>query len=137
VAGQWDAFLAGAPVAVSHFAITLALLTLGVAAYVAITPHRELQLIRAGNSAAALSLAGVVVSLALPLSVSMSESLGLLEIVLWGLAALVGQIFVFWVLDKLLRNLPKRIEQGDMAAAIALCGAKLAIGIVGAAALTN
>jgi putative membrane protein len=134
---QWESFLTGAPVAISHFVITLALLGIGVAAYVAITPHNEIKLIRQGNRAAALSLGGVTVSLALPLSVSMAESLALFEIVLWGLSALIGQLGVFFVLDALLRGLPKRIEQGEIAAATILVATKLAIGIVGAAALTN
>ena len=41
-----QSFLAGAPVLFSHFTITVAMLAVGVLAYVWITPHAEFELIR-------------------------------------------------------------------------------------------
>ena len=63
-----QAFANGFPIALMHIAVTVAILFIGVTVYVLMTPHREIALIREGNSAAALSLGGVLVGLAIPLS---------------------------------------------------------------------
>ena len=59
-----QAFANGFPIALMHIAVTVAILFVGVTVYVLMTPHREIALIREGNSAAALSLGGVLVGLA-------------------------------------------------------------------------
>jgi putative membrane protein len=132
-----QSFLSGAPVLIGHFATTIALLAAGVGVYMAITPHNELRLIRAGNLPAALSFAGMVVGLALPLSASMAASFTFLEVVVWGVFALIGQIAVFFAVDRVFGDLSRRIEAGEMAPAVVLVGTKLAVAIVGAAALSG
>lgn len=131
-----QSFLAGFPVFIAHFALTIALLVVGISLYVLITPHREMQLIRAGNTAAAISLGGVLIGLGLPLAVSMANSVTLFDVLVWGVVSLALQLVTFFVIDFLLRGLPKRIEEGEVASAIFLAGAKLAVAMVMAAALT-
>ena len=132
----FQSFLAGFPVFIAHFALTIALLVVGITLYVLITPHREMQLIRAGNTAAAISLGGVLIGLGLPLAVSMANSVTLFDVLVWGVVSLALQLVTFFVIDFLLRGLPKRIEEGQVASAIFLAGAKLAVAMVMAAALT-
>ena len=132
-----QSFVSGAPVLIGHFAATLALLAGGVAVYMAITPHNELKLIRAGNIPAAVSFAGMVIGLALPLAASMAASFSFLEVIVWGVFAVIGQIAVFFVVDRLFGDLSRRIEAGEMAPAVVLVGTKLAVAIVGAAALSG
>ena len=48
-----QSFLTGFPILLLHFSVTLAMLGLGVWIYMLITPYHELDLIRAGNEAAA------------------------------------------------------------------------------------
>lgn len=131
-----QSFLAGFPVFLSHFALTVALLIAGVAAYVLVTPHKELRLVREGNSAAAISLAGVVMGLGLPLGVSMANSVTVYDVLIWGLVALVLQLVTFFVIDVLLRGLPKRIEDGELAPAIFLAASKVSVAVITASALT-
>jgi len=131
-----QSFAAGFPVFIAHFALTVALLIAGVAVYVMVTPHREMRLVREGNAAAAVSLAGVVIGLALPLGVSMANSVTVYDVLVWGVVALIIQLITFFVIDFLLRGLPKRIEEGQVAPAIFLAAAKLGVAIVTAAALT-
>ena len=50
-----QSFLAGFPVLLLHFAVTLAMLAAGIAIYQLVTPYHELRLIRDGNTAAAVS----------------------------------------------------------------------------------
>jgi len=130
-----QSFLSGAPVLIGHFATSLALLAGGVAIYTAITPHNELRLIRAGNIPAAVSFAGMLVGLALPLSASMAASFTFLEVVVWGVFALIGQIAVFFAVDRVYGDLSRRIEAGEMAPAVVLVGTKLAVALIAAAAL--
>jgi putative membrane protein len=113
-----------------HAGFTLGLLALGATVYVLLTPHREISLIRAGNTAAAVSLGGVLVGLAIPLGVSLLVSLSLVEIAIWGAATLVVQLLVFRLADLMLRGLSARIAAGETAAAAFLASAKLATAII-------
>jgi putative membrane protein len=129
------AWAVGFPLTLLHTAVTLVILVVGGAVYALVTPHREIQLIRDGNAAAALSYGGVLVCLAIPLAVSLRASTSVLEIALWGLPTIAVQLLVFWITDLLLHGLPQRIKDGEVAAAALLVGAKLAGAIVFAAAV--
>ncbi|MFM8819139.1 MAG: DUF350 domain-containing protein [Phenylobacterium sp.] len=131
------AFAAGFPVALLHAVATLTILVAGAAMYVALTPHREIALIREGNSAAAVSLSGVLLGMALPLSAAMTVSASVLEVILWGAPTVVFQLLVFRLVDLLLKGLPERIQHGEMSAAALLTGAKLASAVVLAAAVAG
>ena len=132
---ELQAWAAGFPVTLLHVGVTLGILVLGSALYALLTPHREIQLIREGNSAAALSFGGVLVGLALPLAFAMAASTSLLEIALWGATTTAVQLALFWVTGLLLHGLPQRIKEGEMAAAALLVAAKLAVAAILAAAV--
>jgi putative membrane protein len=132
-----QAFAAGFPVTLLHAGLTFGLLIAGAAVYAVLTPHKELALIRAGNTAAGVSLGGVLVGLAIPLGVSLAVSITLLEIVLWGVATILVQLFVFRLADLLLQGLPARIAAGETASAALLVSAKLATAIILACAVAG
>lgn len=132
-----QSFLAGFPVLVLHFAVTLAMLAAGVAIYHLITPYHELRLIRDGNTAAAVSIGGAIVGLAIPLAVCMATSVSVWDIVIWGVVTLLIQLLAYRIGDALVRDLPRRIEAGEMGAAILVLAIKLAIALVNAAAVTG
>lgn len=134
---EMQAFATGFPTTVAHLAVTLALMLAGAVVYVRLTPWKELELIRQGNSAAAVALAGVMVGLSIPLAVSLSVSASIKDILLWGMATVVLQLLAFRAVDGLLNGLPQRIRDGEMAAATLLVGAKLATALILAAALTG
>jgi putative membrane protein len=131
------AFAAGFPLALLHAAATLGILVAGAALYVVLTPHKEIQLIREGNAAAAVSFGGVLMGLALPLAAAMTASASLLEIVMWGAPTIVVQLLVFRLVDLLLKGLPERIQHGELSAAALLAGGKLASAVVLAAAVAG
>jgi putative membrane protein len=132
-----QAFATGFPLTLLHAGVTILILFLGALAYVMLTPHKEITLIRDGNAAAAVSLSGVLVGLAIPLSVSLNASTSLIEIAVWGASTVVVQLLVFRVVDLMLRGLPQRIQEGETAAAALLVGAKLATAIILAAAVAG
>jgi putative membrane protein len=129
-----QAFAAGFPIFLAHSGVTVAILFAAAALYVLLTPHKEITLIREGNAAAAISLAGVLVGLAIPLAASLKASTNVIEIGLWGAVTVVVQLLVFRLTDLILRGLPKRIQEGEISAAALLVGAKLATALVIAAA---
>src|SRR3982074_1178193 len=79
-----QAFATGFPVTLLHAGVTVTILFAAAAVYVMLTPHKEITLIRDGNTAAAVSLGGVLVGLAIPLAVSLKASTTLIEPALWG-----------------------------------------------------
>jgi putative membrane protein len=132
-----QAFATGFPVTLLHASVTLVMLILGTTLYALLTPHKEITLIREGNSAAALSLGGVMVGLAIPLAISLTASTSVVEIMIWGAATIAVQLLVFRVTDMVLKGLPERIQEGEVAAAALLVGAKLATALILAAAVAG
>jgi putative membrane protein len=130
-----QAFATGFPLFLAHSGVTMLILIAGAAAYVLLTPHKEITLIREGNAAAAVSLGGVLLGLAIPLAVSMRASANVIDIGLWGASTVVVQLLVFRLVDIILRGLPRRIQEGELAAAALLVGAKLSTAVIVAAAV--
>ncbi|HTX49576.1 MAG TPA: DUF350 domain-containing protein [Caulobacteraceae bacterium] len=130
------AWASGFPITLLHVAVGLAILMIGASLYALLTPHREIQLVRDGNPAAALSFGGVLVGIALPLAFALSASTSVLEIALWGFTVTAVQLALFWVVDLVLQGLPQRIREGEIAAAALLVAAKLAVAAILAAAVT-
>ncbi len=96
-----------------------------------------MQLIRAGNLAAATSFSGAILGLAIPLAFCMATSVSVIDIIIWGFVALVIQLLTFRLADILLRGLPKRIEDGEMGAAILVAAVKLSVALINAAAIAG
>ena len=132
-----QAFAAGFPVTLLHLVVTLALLFAGAGVYIMLTPQREVALVRAGNLAAAVSLGGILLGLAIPLAASLKASANLIDLTLWGVAALVVQLLISRLTDLVLHGLSKRIEHGELAAATLLAVVKVATGIILGAALSG
>ncbi|MBS40876.1 MAG: hypothetical protein CMM83_04030 [Rhodospirillales bacterium] len=132
-----QSLLNGFPTLLLHFSVTMAMLGIGIWVYQLITPWDEIKLIRQGNSAAASSFAGAILGLAIPLAFCMATSVGLLDIILWGLVALVIQLLAFRLADLLLKDLPKRIEADEMGASILVIAVKLSVAFINAAAIAG
>ena len=137
VTPEVQAFATGFPITLLHAGVTVLMLLLGAGLYALLTPYKDLQLIREGNSAAALSLGAIFVGLALPLSMSLASGVTTLDIVIWAVAVIAVQLLVFRLVDIALRGLPKRIAAGEMAAAAFLAAIKLATAIILAAAVAG
>jgi len=135
--GAIQSFVAGIPFLLTHFGITVIILVVGVFIYMKITSHDEMALIKEGNTAAAVSLSGAILGLALPLAVCMANSVNAYDIIIWGVVALLIQLITFWIIDLWLRGLSERIEKGEVGTAILLVSVKLAVACVNAAAVSG
>lgn len=134
---ELQAFASGFPNALLNAGVALLILMLGAAVYALLTPHREIQLIREGNAAAAISFGGVLLGLSIPIAAALSHSTSVMEMAIWGVASLAVQLLVFRLTDMMLRGLPQRIQEGELSAAALLVGAKLAVALILAAAWTG
>jgi putative membrane protein len=132
---ELEAWATGLPIMLLHVGAILVILGLGAALYAFLTPYREVALVREGNSAAAVSFGAVLASLALPLAFAMAASTSLLELLLWGATTTIVQLFLFWLTDLIFAGLPQRIRDGDVAAAVLMAAAKLAVAAVLAGAV--
>lgn len=127
---------AGLPSFLLFAAAALVLVALFVVIYIRVTPHAEIALIRQGNTAAAVSFGGAVLGFALPLAQAISQSVNLLDLAIWAVVALVVQLIVFGIATFLLGGAARKIEAGDMAAALLLAFVAVAGGILNAACMT-
>ncbi len=127
----------GLPVLLLHFAVTIVLLAVAMYAYLMITPFREHYLIIHGNVAAGLLFAGAIVALALPLAAMLAKADFLIDLVIWGIVALLIQLLAFGIACLFVRDLRHQIEAGNVSVAIALVGGQLAVAIINAAAVSG
>lgn len=127
----------GLPVLLVQLATALALLVAGVAVYTRITPFDERRLVAEGNAAGGLTLAGSIVALAIPLAATLATSAFVLDILLWGVVALILQLVAFAVATLLIRDLRGQIESGNVASAAALVGVQLGVAVINAAAMAG
>lgn len=103
--------------------------------YVLLTPWKEFALVREGNAAAGLALAGAIAGLAIPIASCLASSVTLVDLVIWGVVSLLLQLLVYRLVDVLLTDIPKRIEKQEAGAAIVLISAKLSSAMILAAGL--
>lgn len=130
-----QSFVKGFPAFLLHGGVTLGLLIAGCIVHVLLTPMKEMRLIRTGNVSAGISVAAVIVGLAVPMSACLATAATVYDILIWGVVAILLQLLAFRVADLLLRDLPKRIERDEVGAALVLAAVKLAAAMVMAAAL--
>jgi putative membrane protein len=119
-----------------YFGLALALLIAFTFIYTAVTPYKELKLIRDGNTAAAISLSGAMLGFALPVASTVINAVNVIDMVIFAVVATVAQVVVFVVARMLLPGLAGSIEDGNTAKATFLAAISIAVGMLNAAALT-
>ena len=130
-----SALITGLPFLISHLFITLCLLFIGITSYIFLTPIKELKLIKDGNISASISFSGALLGIGIPLASSLSVSNSILEIIIWGLTAIVLQLLCFKVTDTFLKDLSKRIEDDQLATSILLFSIKISVSLINSAAV--
>ena len=130
-----SALITGLPFLISHLFITLCLLFIGITSYIFLTPIKEFKLIKDGNISASISFSGALLGIGIPLASSLSVSNSMLEIIIWGLTAIVLQLLCFKVTDTFLKDLSKRIEDDQLATSILLFSIKISVSLINSAAI--
>jgi putative membrane protein len=130
-----DALGSGLPVLLLQFVICIVLLVVGVMIYTTVTPFHERELLRQGNVAAATVLSGAVIALAIPLAALLATTRAVLDILVWGIVAILLQLVTVVIACHVMRRLKLRIDDGSLAAALPIAAAQLAIALLNAAGM--
>lgn len=119
-----------------YMVVAIGLFGVGIAVYLRVTPYQEIHLIRSGNAAAAWSLGGVMIGLALPMASAMAHSISLADMALWSAVALAFQLLAYFAAGLALKDIRGGIEADRTAYGVALGALSVAVGILNAGALT-
>lgn len=128
--------LSGFPSFAVYFGLGLVLLAAFIAVYLSVMPYRELQLIREGNVAAAISLSGAVLGFVLPLASAVAHSVNPVDMVVWAAIAFVAQTIVYLAVSRLVPHFGAAIRDGKIAPATLLAALAVAVGLLNASCLT-
>jgi putative membrane protein len=129
-------FLATLPNFLAYLGTAIALLAVFLTIYLYVTPYDEIALIRANNTAAAISLSGAVLGFALPIANVIAHSDTLLDLVVWGAIAGVVQLVAWGVARVALPRLQEHIAAGRVAPATLVAALSLTVGLLNAACMT-
>ncbi|MDX1656204.1 MAG: DUF350 domain-containing protein, partial [Candidatus Competibacteraceae bacterium] len=128
--------VANVPLFLVYLLVAFALLWLFKAAYLRVTPYPEIELIRQGNTAAAVSLGGSMLGFSMALGWVIAHSVGLVDLLLWGVIALGVQVAAYRSLRLLIPDLDRCIEQGSLSHGVLLGALSLCAGVLNGACMT-
>ena len=119
-----------------YFGMGLGFMVLYVVLYLYATPHREITLIRGDNLPAAVVLAGALLGFVLPLASALRVADGLLDVAAWAFMALIAQLAAYALVSLLLKDFSRRINRGEMAAAVLAAAIHVGVGLLNSAAMS-
>ncbi len=121
----------------AFFVVAVILTIIFVGVYSTVTRHNEIKLIKENSTAASIAFSGSVIGFALPLASAMVNSVTILEMVVWGVVALIVQIVVYLLVRLPMPRISERITANEVAAGIWLGATSLVAGILNAASMTT
>ena len=120
-----------------YILVAAVLVLVFVFVYTRVTKHNELALIKKNSTAAAIAFSGSLIGFALPLASTMINSANVVELVLWGVIALIVQVLVYLLIRLPMPRISERIEADEVAAGIWLGACSVVGGILNAASMTT
>ena len=129
-------FLATLPNFLAYLGTAIVLLVAFMAIYLYVTPYDKINLIRANNVAAAISLSGAVLGFAMPIANVIAHSDTLADLAVWGVIAGIVQLLAWMVARVALPRLKEAIAAGQVAPAIFVAALSITVGLINAACMT-
>lgn len=120
----------------TYFGGGIVLLLLFSFVYLRVTPYHEIELVRQGKTAPAISFGGALIGFVCPLYSAISHSVNLVDMIIWAMVALVVQILVFVVLKIVFSHLIEDIAQDHIGPAVFMAFVSVAAGLINAASMT-
>lgn len=120
---------------VLHLLLSGVLLLIFFLLYTRSTPFDEVLLIRQGNNAAAISLAGALVGFSLTIASTIFHSANYLDFLAWAAGAMLVQMLAYRITTALLSMSKDQIEADNTAFGILLAAISLSIGAINAACI--
>ncbi len=130
------AILSTLPAFLLYFVSSCVLTAIFLAIYVNITPYKEFELIKQGNIAPAISVSGALLGFVLALASVIKNSLNIVDMVVWGVVAIIVQLLAFGVVRLMFKTLTDGIVNNNIAKAIFLAFVSVVFGILNAACMT-
>jgi putative membrane protein len=133
---MFDYFTTALPHFLAYFGAATLLAAAFLTLYTLSTPHKELALIREGNTAAAVQLTGTFIGFAIPVAVVIGNSVNIPDLLLWGAVAALVQLVVFVVISRFLfKAISQKIDENCVASGVFVGGIGIGIGILQAACM--
>lgn len=123
------------PSFLAYLALALLILAVFLRVYVTVTPYREFALIREGNLAAAVSLAGTIIGFALPVADVIRNSKDLVDLAVWSVVACLVQLLAYLAARLTMPHLAEDIPAGKVAPALFLAALSVGVGLINAACM--
>ena len=123
------------PSFLAYLALALFILVVFLRVYVTVTPYREFALLREGNLAAAVSLAGTIIGFALPVADVIRNSKDLIDLAVWSVVACLVQLLVYLAARVTMPHLAEDIPAGKVAPALFLAALSIGVGLINAACM--
>lgn len=122
----------------AYIGVATLLLAIGVVLFEVTTKSKEMELIRQGKKAAVYVFGGRILGLAIVLYSSITNSVSILDMVLWGALAIVFQIVLFYLADLIIPriSMTKEIDANNEAVGLLLLFLSISIGLIIAGSLT-
>jgi putative membrane protein len=120
----------GFPVFILHLLVTISIFLMLTLAYRWVTRQRFLEFVNNHNVAAAISFGSVQLSFAIQLAACLVGSVSVLDLFVWAVPIGLVQFICYLVFDAIFHNLPRRVEQNDVAVAIMVAATRLSIAII-------
>ncbi len=130
--------LAGFPYFLLYFSVSIVFVLAFKFIYIKLTPYDEWHLIKEEqNSAAAVALSGTLLGYCLAIAGAATNSVGIIDFMVWGVVALFAQIVAFGIVRFiLLPQVSERIENNELPAGIVLAAVSVSVGVLNAACMT-
>ncbi len=121
-----------------YFGLSIIFLFVFKVVYAMVTPHDEWKLVKDDqNTAAAVGFGGAIIGFCIALGGAASNSASLVDFAIWGLIALIAQVFAFAVLRMtFMPKIAERIANQEVSAGIMLASMSVGIGLLNAACMT-
>lgn len=130
--------LATLPLFLLYYSSSLAMIVISMWIYMRITPYNEIELIRQGNTAAALSFAGTLLGMCIAMASVIIYSTGWMDKLVWCGVALAMQLLMWEMVNWIFGNLQRGIAVDRcMADAIMLSATSVGAGILQAACFSH
>ncbi len=130
--------LAGFPYFLLYFSVSIVFVLAFKFVYIKLTPYDEWHLIKEEqNTAAAIALSGALLGYCLAIAGAASNSVGIIDFMVWGIVALLAQLIAFAIVRFiLLPKVSERIENNELPAGIVLAGVSVSVGVLNAACMS-
>lgn len=134
----FESLAAGFPHLIFYLLMVAVIYMAAIFTYIQLTPHKEIELVQSGNTAAAIHFSSLVISLALPVAACLINKFSLYDVGIWTVFALLLQLFLFRMTDYIIfRGMPERIERDEVGPTLVLASFKLAGSLILAFAIAG